>query len=110
MDLEKSAVAAIAPAKHQHEYVTSSKLVFILVAVTLAYFLVMLDTSIVATVLSPPFVSIQCFVQRPKIPAAIAILVSMQYFGAALWVTFAQGIFSNSMRNLIPQYAPVSMQ
>jgi hypothetical protein len=36
----------------------------------------------------------------------MAILILTQYLGAALWVTVAQSIFSNSMRSLIPRYAP----
>ncbi|KAI2464009.1 MFS multidrug transporter [Annulohypoxylon bovei var. microspora] len=48
VDSEKNEIAVRVSAD-QHEYVTGSKLVSILVAVTLAYFLAMLDTSIVAT-------------------------------------------------------------
>lgn len=47
---EKSDVSAAEPANREHEYLSGPKLVTVLVAVTLAFFLVMLDTSIVATV------------------------------------------------------------
>jgi hypothetical protein len=36
----------------------------------------------------------------------MAILILTQYFGAALWVTVAQSIFSNSLWSLVPRYAP----
>lgn len=49
-DTEKNEIA-IKVSAEAHEYVKGSRLASILVAVTLAYFLAMLDTSIVATVL-----------------------------------------------------------
>lgn len=50
MDPEKSSAHDGLSTADEHEYVTGIKLTLILAAVTLVYFLIMLDGSIVATV------------------------------------------------------------
>ena len=50
VDPEKASSADSPNIADEHEYVTGIKLVLILAAVTLVYFLIMLDGSIVATV------------------------------------------------------------
>ena len=40
------------------------------------------------------------------LPIAMAITIFSQSFGAAVFLSFAETIFINSFRRLIPQYAP----
>ncbi|KAI1205136.1 MFS multidrug transporter [Annulohypoxylon truncatum] len=69
VDSEKNEVIVRVSAE-KHEYVKGSKLVSILVAVTLAYFLAMLDTSIVATAI-------------PRITTEFHSLADVGWYGSA---------------------------
>ncbi|KAI1097906.1 putative MFS transporter [Jackrogersella minutella] len=60
----------------------------------------------VGMVVQMPFIAIQTLIPRPNIPSALAILIFTQYFGAALFVTAAQSIFNNSMRQKLSETAP----
>jgi hypothetical protein len=60
MASDNSDVLAAEHAKQDHEYLSGSKLISVLVAVTLAFFLVMLDTSIVATVRTSSSPRVEC--------------------------------------------------
>ncbi|KAK3389374.1 putative MFS multidrug transporter [Podospora didyma] len=50
--------------------------------------------------------AIQNAVPKKFIPVAMSIFVFCQTFGAAVMIVFAQTIFTNSLRNLIIDYAP----
>ncbi|KAI1452558.1 MFS multidrug transporter [Annulohypoxylon moriforme] len=60
----------------------------------------------VGMVVQMPFIAIQTLIPRPNIPSALAILIFTQYFGAALFVTTAQSIFNNSMRETLSETSP----
>ncbi|OJJ50764.1 hypothetical protein ASPZODRAFT_56036 [Penicilliopsis zonata CBS 506.65] len=53
-----------------------------------------------------PFIAVQNTLPREQISIAMAILMFTQTFSGAIFLTFADVIFDNSLKTLIPQYAP----
>lgn len=51
-------------------------------------------------------IAIQNSVQPQQIPVSVAMLMFCPQLAGALLVSFGNTIFSNSLRTLIPQYAP----
>ncbi|KAJ5133657.1 MFS multidrug transporter [Penicillium atrosanguineum] len=56
--------------------------------------------------LQMPLVAIQNSVQLHQLPVAVGVLMFCPQLSGALLVSFGNTIFSNSLRNLVPQYAP----
>ncbi|KIW43594.1 uncharacterized protein PV06_04681 [Exophiala oligosperma] len=52
------------------------------------------------------YVALQALTPAADSPIAMAILLFSQNFGAAVFLTIAQTVFSNSLKTKIPQYAP----
>ncbi|EXJ80524.1 hypothetical protein A1O1_08670 [Capronia coronata CBS 617.96] len=55
---------------------------------------------------SMPYISIQNFAASAQIPIAMALLIFCQNLGGAIFLTVAQTVFSNSLRNAISTKAP----
>ncbi|KAI9879279.1 MAG: hypothetical protein M1830_009009 [Pleopsidium flavum] len=53
-----------------------------------------------------PILAIQNTLSRSQIPVAMSSFVFCQYFGGAIMVVLAQTIFTNSLRETVPKYAP----
>ncbi|KAK4208432.1 major facilitator superfamily domain-containing protein [Rhypophila decipiens] len=53
-----------------------------------------------------PILAVQHSLSPQKIPIAIATLIFAQNMLTAIWLTIANTIFNNSLRTLIPEYAP----
>ena len=53
-----------------------------------------------------PIVAIQNNLAPPRIPIAMALVMFSQTLGGAMFLSFSDTIFTNSLRTLIPQYAP----
>ncbi|KAF5871055.1 putative mfs multidrug transporter protein [Botrytis fragariae] len=53
-----------------------------------------------------PILSVQKTVPPKTIPLAMALVTFSQSFGAALFLSLGETIYSNSFQTLIPQYAP----
>ncbi|KAJ9148365.1 MFS general substrate transporter [Pleurostoma richardsiae] len=53
-----------------------------------------------------PFLAVQNSLPKDQIPAAMSILVFLQNFSAAVMIVLSQTIFTNSLVELIPHYAP----
>jgi len=56
--------------------------------------------------LQMPIIAVQNTVPPPQLPIAMALIIFSQSFGAAVFLSLAETIFSNSFGNLISQYAP----
>ncbi|KAH8196242.1 hypothetical protein TruAng_009599 [Truncatella angustata] len=56
--------------------------------------------------MSIPFLAVQNSLSKQQIPAAMSILVFLQNFSAAVMTVLAQTIFTNSLVELLPRYAP----
>ncbi|KAJ5174506.1 HC-toxin efflux carrier TOXA [Penicillium canariense] len=56
--------------------------------------------------LQMPMIAIQSSVQPQQIPVSIAMLMFCPQLAGALLISFGNTIFSNSLKTLIPQYAP----
>ena len=56
--------------------------------------------------LQVPIVAVQNNLHPKQIPVAMALLMFSQALGGAMFLSFSSTIFTNSLRNLIPQYAP----
>ncbi|KAL9082890.1 MAG: hypothetical protein Q9165_008743 [Trypethelium subeluteriae] len=55
---------------------------------------------------SGSYIAIQNTVSRASIPTAMAILILCQNLGAAIWLTLAQTVFSNSLHSALKKDAP----
>lgn len=53
-----------------------------------------------------PILAIQHALPKSQIPTGMSIFVFCQMFGGAIMVVFSQAIFTNSLRQTIPTYAP----
>ncbi|KAH7303301.1 major facilitator superfamily domain-containing protein [Stachybotrys elegans] len=53
-----------------------------------------------------PILAVQHSLPAQKIPIAIATLIFAQNMISAIWLTIANTIFNNSLRTLLPDYAP----
>ncbi|KAI1642322.1 putative MFS multidrug transporter [Daldinia loculata] len=53
-----------------------------------------------------PILAVQNTLPPAQISVAMALLMFSQNFGGALFLSFAETIFSNSLKTLIPEYAP----
>ena len=53
-----------------------------------------------------PILAIQHMLSKPEIPIAMSVFVFCQNFGGAVMVVCSQTIFTNSLRQTIPVYAP----
>ena len=53
-----------------------------------------------------PMIAVQNTLQPVQIPVAMALLMFSQTFGGALFLSFSDTIFTNSLKALIPTYAP----
>ena len=53
-----------------------------------------------------PIIAVQNVLPPPQIPVATALVMFSQTFSGALFLSFADTIFTNSLSTLIPQYAP----
>ncbi|OTB10378.1 hypothetical protein K445DRAFT_70393 [Daldinia sp. EC12] len=53
-----------------------------------------------------PILAVQNTLPPAQISVAMALLMFSQNFGGALFLSFAETIFSNSLKTLIPRYAP----
>ncbi|KAF8860071.1 hypothetical protein BDZ45DRAFT_649189 [Acephala macrosclerotiorum] len=53
-----------------------------------------------------PYIAIQNLIPHAQISVAIAILIFCQNFSSATFLTIAQTIFSNGLKNSIPKHAP----
>ncbi|KAG0650485.1 Efflux pump mlcE [Hyphodiscus hymeniophilus] len=53
-----------------------------------------------------PIIAVQNTLPFTQIPDAMALLMFAQAFGGALMLSFSDTIFTNSLKNLIPKYAP----
>ena len=53
-----------------------------------------------------PIVAVQNLLAPEQIPVAMALLMFAQTFGGALFLSFSGTIFTNSLKSLIPKYAP----
>ena len=51
-------------------------------------------------------IAVQNTLQPVQIPIAMALLMFSQTFGGALFLSFSDTIFTNSLKALIPTYAP----
>ena len=51
-------------------------------------------------------IAVQNTLQPVQIPVAMALLMFSQTFGGALFLSFSDTIFTNSLKALIPTYAP----
>ncbi|KAK0516386.1 hypothetical protein JMJ35_000989 [Cladonia borealis] len=56
--------------------------------------------------LQMPMIAVQNTLQPVQIPVAMALLMFSQTFGGALFLSFSDTIFTNSLKALIPTYAP----
>ncbi|KAK6837010.1 MFS general substrate transporter [Apiospora arundinis] len=56
--------------------------------------------------LQVPIIAVQNSLPPPQIPIAMALLMFSQALGGSLFLSFASTIFTNSLKTLIPQYAP----
>jgi len=56
--------------------------------------------------LQMPLVAVQNTLPPPQIPVGMALVMFSSTFGGALFLSFSDTIFTNSLRSLIPQYAP----
>ena len=56
--------------------------------------------------LQMPIVAVQNNLQPMQIPVAMAMVMFSQTFGGAMFLSFGDTIFTNSLRSLLPQYAP----
>ncbi|KAK9774085.1 putative Major facilitator superfamily (MFS) profile domain-containing protein [Seiridium cardinale] len=63
-----------------------------------------MTTDILAT--PQPFVAVQNTLPKQQIPAAMSIIMFIGNFAGAVAVVLSQTIFTNSLLELIPQYAP----
>ncbi|OQV07341.1 hypothetical protein CLAIMM_11792 [Cladophialophora immunda] len=57
--------------------------------------------------LQMPLLAVQNTVPPPQLPIAMALVMFSQSFGAALFLSLAETIFSNSFGDLISEYAPL---
>ncbi|KAI0843905.1 putative MFS multidrug transporter [Daldinia vernicosa] len=53
-----------------------------------------------------PILAVQNTLPPAQVSVAMALLMFSQNFGGALFLSFAETIFSNSLKTLIPEYAP----
>jgi hypothetical protein len=53
-----------------------------------------------------PIIAIQNTLQPAQIPVAMALLMFSQAFGGALFLSFSDTILTNSLKTLLPKYAP----
>jgi hypothetical protein len=53
-----------------------------------------------------PILAVQNSLLPSEIPIAMALLMFSQTFAGSLFLTFAATIFTNSLKTLIPEYAP----
>ncbi|KAL9639043.1 MAG: hypothetical protein Q9164_001178 [Protoblastenia rupestris] len=56
--------------------------------------------------LQMPIIAVQNTLQPVQIPVAMALLMFSQTFGGALFLSFSDTIFENSLKTLIPEYVP----
>jgi hypothetical protein len=54
-----------------------------------------------------PLIAVQNAVPPPQLPVAMALVMFSQSFGAALFLSLAETIFSNSFRELLSEDAPL---
>ena len=55
---------------------------------------------------SQPIIAVQNAVAPAQIPLAMSLVIFSQSFAGALFLSFSDTIFSNSLKTLIPIYAP----
>lgn len=53
-----------------------------------------------------PVIAVQNSITPAQIPTAMALVMFSSTLGGALFLSFSQTILTNSLRKLIPQYAP----
>ncbi|KAK9243070.1 major facilitator superfamily domain, general substrate transporter [Lipomyces tetrasporus] len=56
--------------------------------------------------LQVPIIAVQNVLPPPQIPVATALVMFSQTFAGALFLSFSDTIFTNSLSTLVPQYAP----
>ena len=69
-------------------------------------FLLLPQTKLLFLTVSQSYIAIQNTVPRVSIPTAMAILILCQNLGAAVFLTLAQTVFSNSLHSAITKDAP----
>ncbi|KAF2761484.1 putative MFS multidrug transporter [Pseudovirgaria hyperparasitica] len=57
--------------------------------------------------LQMPLIAVQSTVLPQQLPIAMALVIFSQSFGAAMMLSFAETIYSNSFKTLIAKYAPL---
>ena len=55
---------------------------------------------------SQPIIAVQNTLPPAQLPLAMALVMFSQSMGAALFLSFSSTIFTNSLKTLIPKYAP----
>jgi hypothetical protein len=56
--------------------------------------------------LQMPVIAVQNCITPDQIPTAMALVMFSSTLGGALFLSFSQTVLTNSLRSLIPQYAP----
>ena len=57
-------------------------------------------------IIQQPIIAIQALLPRSQIAIATAFLIVGHTFGGAISLSIAQTIFSNTLKNKVPEYAP----
>ncbi|KAH6675189.1 putative MFS multidrug transporter [Halenospora varia] len=56
--------------------------------------------------MQPPIIAVQNNLQPAQIPIAMALLMFAQAFGGALFLSLSDTVLTNSLKSLLPKYAP----